>query len=183
MLYARGSFSGNYIPSDPAELAQGNYIIGHEFAAPPEGWEDREQGWGPVNQEIAEIIVTRFADKPIYAASTVARALRHIAPELELAGVFKDTSSDTTGSKGGTWSELEQARLLAGEGRPVHVGHAYHAARIAMQSQKMGLEPLLPDGLPSSFDTESAQWWCRSPWQWALREVPGVLYLRYLGQI
>lgn len=177
-LYAPGTFTGNYATSSAAEVAQADYVIGHEFAS-------REEGYGSVNEALAEVIAERYAHLRIYAAATVAGALRNIAPEIELAGVFDGVSSNTTASQGGTWGELLQAKEMAGDAaqRPLLVGQAYHVGRIALQAKKAGLEPIVPAGLPTDFDKQSAQWWCRRPLAWGMREIPGALVLRKRGQL
>lgn len=153
-------------------------MIGHEFAAPVEGF-------GNVNMALAELIADRYADMSLYISSTIAGALREIAPEIKPDGVFHGISADTMANTGGTWEELRQAKALVGERKvnPVLIGQAYHVGRVALQAQKAGLSPILPAGLPAQFDPESRQWWCRSRLAWTAREIPGVLVLRRRGQL
>lgn len=179
-LFTAGTFTGNYHCSSSADLARADFVIGHEFAAPETEGEN-----GVVNEAIAEIIAERYAGKRIYAAETIARAIRVIAPEIELAGVFEGVSSDTTASQGGSWGELQQAKAMAGDDlrNPILVGQANHMSRVALQARKADLDPLLPAGLPTMFDPDSSQWWCRGPLRWTAREIPGTLVLRHRGQI
>lgn len=179
-LYTLASFTGEYNPSSVHEVVAAEAVIGHEFGAPKAA-----NYPGAVNTALAKMIVERYGDKQIYASETIADAIGGMDAGIPLAGVFEDSSADTTGRVGGTWSELQQAiRLADGDLRnPIVIGQAFHAPRIAAQATKAGLEPVLPEGLPRLFDPGSAQWWCRGPMRWALREAAGTMVLRQRGQI
>jgi hypothetical protein len=155
-------------------------VIGHEFAAHTEPDDP-----GRINIAVAQYIAEHYAQKRIYVAPTVARALHQVAPEVSLAGVFTDISANTLANHGGTWSELQQAKTMQGEKwqHPILIGQANHVARIAMQARAVGMEPALPPNLPTGFDHNSYQWWCKNPLLWSLRESIGVFKLRRLGQL
>lgn len=197
------TFTGDYTPSTPEELERGDIVvIGHEFGAPktpadiiqnpdfnpklhynPELEDD--PGPGDVNLVIAGIIASRFADKPIYAPNSVARALEE-EHDIQVTGLLLHTSSNADASEGGTWEELDQVKELVGSEdiiRSIHVGQAHHINRIARQARLKGFDPMLPEGLPKQFDPESSQWWCRSVWAWGLREIPGLAVLRHRDQL
>lgn len=178
-VYPAGTFSGNYQPSSPEALANADIVVGHEFAAPAEGCLEP----GVINQAIARIVVERYAHLPIYAAESVARAIDDIDPDLPVH-VFRDTTSNTLASKGGTRDELRHVWDQTGHRlvRSIHVAHAFHVGRVAEQARRIGFSPQIPEGLPSGFDPTSVQWWCRGRVRWQLREMPGVLALRLTGR-
>ncbi|MDB5166614.1 MAG: hypothetical protein JWM37_686 [Candidatus Saccharibacteria bacterium] len=177
-LYAEGTFTGAYTPSDPAEIAAANNVIGHEFAAAPDGL-------GALNIALAENLAENFADKQLYIAHSISKALKIVAPEISPSGIFLPVSSDTTASEGGTWSELIQYKEMTGESdlSPILFAQAYHIGRVSLQAKKAKLNPLLPPDMPKQFDTDSIQWWCRGPLRWGIRELPGALVLRHRGHL
>lgn len=176
-LFPAGTFSGHYTASTKHELANYDIVIGHEFGAPSEGV-------GVVNEALAEIIAEHHTDKPIYAAHSIASALKRLV-EVEIAGELMDTSSNTTATVGGTWEELQQVWDLVDQQpvRSLHIGQAHHIGRIAQQAQLVGFKPVVPEGLPATFDRYSSQWWCRGPVRWAVREIPGSAILRAKGHL
>lgn len=176
-LYKLSGFNGKYEASPPDDLAAADFVLGHEFAA-------HGHGVGKINLALAKLIATQYADMPICASESIATTLEEIAPEIVLESVFVGTTADTTASTGGTWKELNQALDTVGDKRnAIIVGHAYHVGRISLQAKKIGLNPLLPPGLPTEFDRESGQWWCRSRLAWTLRELPGTLVLRSRNEL
>lgn len=179
-LFTAATVTGNYEASPLMELARAEYVLGHEFGTPANG-----NGSGAVNEAIAEEIARHYADRRLYVAETIAEALGRIDRGIEIAGVFEGISSDTTNTHGGSWEELRQAREMAGDAlqQPILVGQAFHIGRVARQARKAGLDPLLPPDLPTAFDPESSQWWCRNRGVWMLRELPGTPVLKLRGQL
>lgn len=179
-LYGEGVFSGEYPASSGLELMTGQFVIVHEFGAQADSGQI-----GPVNLALAEFVADHYSYLPIFASRSVANGLEKVAPELVPAGIFDGTSTTTKGAEGGTWAELMIVKEQVTETmeRPIIVGQAFHVGRIALQAQKAGFSPLLPPNLPTIFDPESTQWWCRNKHAWALRELGGTVMLRRRGQI
>ena len=179
---AQGIVSGNYAVSSPELLSQGEFLIAHEFAAPRQA-----EGEGLINEALAQYIIDHYSGQKIYAAATIAGALHGIAPNLKLAGEFPRISSNTLATKGGTWSELQMARSMAGpeKHKSILAGQACHVGRIALQAvhPEIGLTPLLPPHLPNIFDEDSMQWWCRKRAWWPIREIPTYLELKRRDQL
>jgi hypothetical protein len=178
-FYAKGSFTGNYKPSDNGKLKKAHYVIGHEFGAPETGSE------GAANIAIAQYIADNYAHMPVCASASVVEALKRINPKIKIMGIFRNTSSNTAASKGGTWMELEKAKEYTGvDWRfPILVAQSYHIGRVAKQAEKLGMVPAVPEHLPSVFDVQSTQWWCHNAVLWSLREIPGAIILRFRGEL
>lgn len=177
-LYAKGTFTGRYAISEPAEIAQAEFVSAHEFAP-------TAVGYGAVNYALAEYIAEHCSHLPIYAASRIARALHDVDSTLDVAGEFDLTPSNTRGTRGGTWAEFEQIRSLNPDNwqYPLLVAQSHHVGRVALQARKFGMTPAVPGGLPYEFDSASEQWWCRNPASWATREMLGVPLLRISERI
>ena len=177
-LYARGSFSGNYSPQ--GNVAEADCVIGHEFAY-------RENGFGNVNELLAEFIANRFSHLPLFLNHNIAGAIHTIDPVITPEAIFSGKSVDYTANSGeGTWGELMQARSLMNEqkfNKPVLVAQAYHVGRIVLQAKLLDMEPIAPEGLPADFDPESEQIWTRGPIAWAIREALGAPVLRHRKQL
>jgi hypothetical protein len=179
-IYAPGSFSGNYVSQgDPSDA---DCVIGHEFAF-------RKNGFGRVNEQLADFIAKRYVrtDLPLFLNRNIAGALNEIEPDVEPAAVFTGESSNLTATHGeGTWGELRQAKALMDANsleRPILVAQAYHVGRVALQAIKQGIEPIVPEGLPSDFDPESEQIWPRNQLLWGVHELLGVPVLHKRNQI
>jgi hypothetical protein len=177
-IYAKGTFNGEPVVSTPGEVANANYVSAHEFAT-------TKEGFGTVNIALAEYIAEHYSHLPIFAGQRIAGALKEVAPEIEVTVGFILSSSDSTASKGGTWSEFERVKELNPDNweNPLIIAQRHHVGRVAMQARLFGMMPAIPSGLPDMFDPLSEQWWCRNPILWAVREIPGVPALRLRGQL
>jgi hypothetical protein len=177
MNLIRGAVTGNYeLLGDPARA---DCIIGHSFGS--------GVGPGTPNHFIA-LTVLGYAQQnetlPYIVDRTVQLALPEGArqPDLVVGGPI----SNYLGTRGGTFGVLARAREYMDEyglNRPLTVAQAFHAGRVAAQSIKLGMEPILPPGLPRNFDKYSNQSQTRSQRQWAQRELAGIVGLRILRQI
>jgi hypothetical protein len=178
MLYAPGSFSGNYIPQ--GNVADADCVIGNEFAY-------RKNGYGNVNIALAEFIASRYIHLPMFLNRNIAGALGEIMPGIEPEEIFDGNSAGYIATKGhGTWAELAQARYAMNErrfNRPILVAQAYHVGRVALQAELLEMEPIVPEGLPRDFDPESEQPWTRGRLRWAIREAAGAPILRHRAQL
>jgi hypothetical protein len=174
-IYAQGTFDGLYRATPRQVLLEAlpevDAVVGHEFAAP----HSLEDGPGKINEQIAEIIVDDYGHLPIFGAATIKKAVEKLDSNLEVK-LLVDITSDGLNTKGGTYEELKQVWASLGREtvRSVHVGQAFHIGRVAQQAEKVGFTPLIPEGLPTDFDPDSMQRWCRNRWLWSVREAFGV---------
>ena len=67
--------------------------------------------------------------------------------------------------------------------RPILVAQAHHVTRSALMAKKVGIDPIIPEGLPNVFDKYSDQWWTTSNISWNVRELPGIFALKALDKI
>ena len=175
-LWAKGTFSGRYRPQGALEQAEA--VVIPEFATPP------FEGAGDVNTALAAFALYEktFWCLPIVTNSRSANAIRQLEPDFPIYHEFSSVSSDMIGRGTGTYGELMQVRDL-GIKSPLIIAHAHHVGRVALQAKKLGMDPVVPEGLPRMFEKDSSQPWTRSPGLWAIRELLGapVLYLR--GQL
>ena len=177
-LYARGSFTGNYQPQ--GNESEADCVIGNEFAF-------RRDGFGNVNELLAEVVAERYSRLSLMLNRNIAGALEIIDSKIEPALIFSGESTNLTATKGkGAWGELEQARDYMDEHgleRPIIVAQAYHVGRVALQAKRLGLNVIIPEGLPRVFDPESMQLWSKGPIRMAIREAIGAPVLRHRGHL
>jgi hypothetical protein len=179
---SKGMFSGDYGASSQQELTIADSVIVSEFAV------NKIPGQpGIVNEALAQFVTERYANLPTFMSPTVAEAMEIADPDFVPEEVFKGKiSAGTLALSGGSWQEMSQAKQMLAErglSHPILVGQAFHVGRVALQARKLGLDTLLPPGLPKSFDPSSSQWWCRNRAFWPCRELPGRIYLYLKGQI
>jgi hypothetical protein len=163
--------TGNYEPmGDPQEA---DCVIGQSFGA---GVNEP----GSVNEHLARFIGKRTPEGvPLILQSEIARAESlNRRPSMVVEG----SPSTSMGGEIDSWEVLLRAHAFMKENglrRPLLVAQAYHIGRVSVQAVKQGMEPIVPAGLPRLFDPNSIQPWTRSAKLWALREVPGMAYLRF----
>lgn len=142
---------------------------------------------GPVNEQLADFASELPVDIPVYLQLEIATALGAAIGKQDLV---IEKPRDPNVEYLDTWEVLQQARekFRADNGehepmRPILIGQASHIGRIAAQAAMLGMEPIVPEGLPRAFDSESKQWWTRSRLRWIVRELPALFYFRRKGQI
>jgi len=165
MIYPRGSFTGNYEPR--GNVAEADCVIGNEFAY-------RETGFGSVNEQLAEFIAERYTNLALFLNKNIAGALNVLRPDIEPDETFVGEPVNYMGTRGiGTKGELLQAKKFMADRqleRPIIVAQAYHVGRVAIQAKWLGINPIISEGLPKDFDSESVQSWTQGPLAWAWRE-------------
>lgn len=175
-LYAKGTFTGNYDPR--GDINNADCWIGCQWGAQASVF------WGLVNEASAAYIARNaLRHVPKLLAPNIARPFKAKYGGEEPAYVFRDETSDLTtlGRSRGTKSELLQALDYMEKHdlhSPVLIGQANHIGRIALQAENLGINPIVPVGLPEMFDPGSAQPWTQGPIAWAIREAIGVPILR-----
>lgn len=177
-----GMFSGEYSAASQQDLALADSVIVSEFAV-----NKRPGDPGKVNCELAQFVLERYPGLPVFLSPDAAEAFTQINPDFEPEAVFAgQISAGTLARAGGSWQEMLQAKDLLAErnlAKPILAGQAFHVGRVALQARKLGVDVLLPPGLPRSFDPNSSQWWCRNRVLWLCRELPGQVDLHFKGQI
>lgn len=176
----RGALTGDYLASDWSDVISGDLLVVQSF-----GTRAADGSPGAVNERLAEFVVNlrkKGFDRPVAAQEEVAQALREAygqGVDFEIVG---DPSS--TGGRGlDSFGVLSFARNEAGSRCPVLAAQAFHVGRTAMQAVRLGLDPLLPAGLPVDFAPDSGQWWTRGRGPWAFRELVGLSILRAQGKL
>jgi hypothetical protein len=160
---------GHYeVTGDPASA---DVLIGHSFGTLTDE--------GSANGSIANFILQNAGDRPIVAD----RMLVNAFPDLDAAidHVAEGPISNGVGQGVGSWGTLVEAKdFMKREGltTALMVGQAHHIGRVVMQAKKLGIDSIVPAGLPDQFDPDSDQRWTRSLGMWVPREVIGSFVLR-----
>ena len=134
---------------------------------------------GDVNGLLAAYTLNCANGRPIVADRTLVDAFPH--RDSNVSHVVEGDISTASGQGLGSWAILVEAQsyMAANElKRPLMIAQAYHIGRVAMQFKKLGMQPIVPSGLPRNFDTESKQPWTRSLAMWVPREIIGSIVLR-----
>jgi len=157
--------------------AEADCVIGQSFGA-------SEQGPGYVNELLAKYITDNAYDSlPLLLQSEIALALPENSPSPAL--VVEGKPSTSSGGELDSWAVLQQAHEFMKENdlrRPLLVAQAYHVGRVTLQAKKQGMSGLIvPRGLPNEFDPDSMQPWTTSRINWAMREIPGIAYLKLVS--
>ena len=183
MLYAPGTFSGEYRPvGDPLEA---DLISVHEFGIQTDGEP------GAANRALAEFVLDVLDERPelqIVGTQSVARAVQEASDgTLSVHHKIEGQSVNALGGGLGTWGELQKVRqVMEAQGlyKPLLVGQAYHIGRISLQAVQAGIPDfVVPPNLPRLFAPESAQPWTRNRYLWAARELLGAPVLSRQGRL
>lgn len=167
--------TGRYTESGNPQEA--DCVIGQSFGA-------AKDGPGDVNNQLATFIAEspHYRDLPLLLQTEIASALPDDAPKPAL--VIEGRPSTSLGGELDSWAVLEQALDHMKRNNlehPLLVAHAFHVGRVALQARKLGMSKLIvPSGLPRAFDPNSTQQWTTSRIKWAMRELPGIAYLRFV---
>jgi hypothetical protein len=172
----RGALTGEYEPR--GSVADADCAIGQSFGSSPDGI-------GLVNDRMAQ-----FVDSDLPARLYLLMQ-QEIANALEDQGsnanfVIKGDPSTAVGGQLDSWGVLSQAQqhmMERGLNRPVLVAQAHQIGRLTMQAIRLGMDPIVPEGLPTDFDPESTQFWTRNRTLWSIREAVGIPYLRLRSKL
>ena len=178
-LYPIGTFSGRYCAR--GQKSEGRVVTAHEFGVPKEGN-------GDVHKKMALFIAgdAYLMSLPKILSSYVAKELLELRPKTVIA-TFDGDSTNMFGQGEGTRGELIQLKRYMfnkfGEILPsIHIGHARHIGRVAVQAAHHGLSPIILPGYPDGFDPGSIQLQTRYSALWNMREAIGVPYLHLSGK-
>lgn len=177
MNLLRSAISGEYEPAGP--LNEADVVIGQSFGAGPHGTP------GEVNERLASFIIERLdASLPLILQQEISASVEDQGGFVE--HTIEGDPSTATGGQLDSWSVLGQARDIMAENgykRPVLVTQAFLVGRLSVQAARLGMQPIIPGGLPRDFDATSTQFWTRSQAAWMMREIPGMAYLKFTGKL
>lgn len=170
MSYLYEAVTGNYrIFGNPFDM---DCIIGLSFGT-------SETPTSPNGQLARYAVDAAMYDTPLILEKGIVNALPPFSPKPAM--VYDGAVSDTLNTQGGSWGVLKQAKEYMDEeglANPMLVAQAFHVPRVIREAFNLGMNPIVPPGLPRDFDTKAPkQWWTRSQQQWALREPIGAAYL------
>jgi len=146
------SLFGFYEPlGDPD---QADCIMGHSF-----GTDTSEHS---VNRRIVDIMKQYADGRPIIADRMLVRS----DPEGEktYAHIIDGQITKMDGQSG-TGKALANAKAYMSKSnlvKPLMVAQRYHIDRVVRQASKLGIQSLVPTGLPGQFDRQSKQFWTRN---------------------
>ena len=156
-------------------IEDADVIVGHSFGTLTDEMS--------VNRELAEYILDRVDGRPIVVDRNLADAF---PDEHHIDLVVEGQVSDARGNGVGTWGTLIEAKEFMKThelSKPLMIAQAYHIGRVAMQAQKLQMDSIIPEKLPTRFDKQSAQVWTRSRNMWVPREVIGSIVLKSQGKL
>lgn len=169
------SITGEYNPR--RDLEDADCVIGQSFGA-------SDDGPGKVNIALARYIVDNLdPDLPKILQIEIAEAMPDIN---EVDFIIEGEPSSAIGSELDSWQVLNAtSEYMKEEGlnNPILVAQAYHVGRVSMQAATMGMDVIVPEGLPRQFDPDSNQFWTRSRSAWVARELPGLAILKLTGKL
>ena len=172
MNHLRSAITVNYDPvANPAEA---DCVQVHSF------------GTGYVNRVLATKALELANDRSaIMADRNAIVELNSLNFPIGIS-VAGDIGNGITADRPGTWGALlEMRRIMAAHGweRPLLIGHARHIGRITMQAVKLGMDPIVPTGLPHGLDKNSDQMWTRRLIFWIPYEFAATLKLKLDDQL
>ncbi len=179
-LLPKGTFSGNYPPSPIDPKPDVRFIL--EFSHRPE-----ELPPGLPNIELAQRLEEAEEIEgvlPNFASHSIVRALEYIRSDVKITRVFEGPSASGMSENTGTYGELEQGMgwmAELGYSRPEIITSGYNIGNVVLQAVKLGMNPIVPDKLPCSFDPRSDQPWTRNWSMWVGAAIPRIYKLRKSG--
>lgn len=168
---------GNY--AEQGHVLDADCVIGNSFGTSVDE--------GSVNGQLAEQIqdVRRtWSGAPVIVDRMLANAFPDAGASLDV--IVDGPISNGVGQGVGSWGVLVEGKRFMDEHgieRAALFAQANHIGRVAMQAKKLGIEPIIPAGLPTDFDRQSDQLWTRSLGWWVPREVLGAAVLKLQGKL
>ena len=187
-LFGEGAFTGKYTPSNHQSIENADYVAALEFGAP-----NPLSNYGAANEKIARYILEREfteQDKIIIGQCSVTECLKKLTSPRFHDQIF--TTSETHSTTKGETGAFEEISLISEkiqlenpewDKNLLIATHSHLIGRAALHAARLDLLPILPPELPSDFDPNSSQWWCRHNSLWITRELPGSIYLKLQGKM
>jgi hypothetical protein len=154
-------------------------VVGHSFST--------SLAEGSVNIELANQMLHHSDGRPMIADRMLVNAMPD--GDSRMAHVVEGpvTNLNARGVKGvGTWGTLVEALEFMDENgleAPIMIAQAFHMRRVVKQAAKLGIDSIIPKGLPADFDHDSEQLWTKSLYFWIPMNGLGSLLLRNRGQL
>lgn len=133
---------------------------------------------GPVNEQLADAAVALHgvAGAPIFAQWEVAEAIGSRVAAADVMAIYapQDARAEPVYlGTGGVVAQIAQLRDPAGFGAVGVIAFADHMARCVQTARRFGFLAAAPAGLvmPSEYDPQSGQPWCRSRLAYLLHDI------------
>jgi len=151
-------------------------LVGHSFGTMTDD--------GSVNRQLALAILETADGRPIVVDRNLAHAFPGNTDRID--HVVDGPIANAAGKGVGSWGTLVEAKQFMETNalvRPMMIAQSHHIGRIAMQAEKLGMDAIIPAGMPDTFDWSSRQLWTRSNVFWLPREIGGSVALRLQGKL
>lgn len=167
----RTALTGEYTPI--GDVKDADCVVGQSF------------GTGFVNEQIAQYVLENRLDQlPLILQQEIADGIFDLGSFAD--HVITGDPSTSIGTQLDSWQVLSRAKAYMEQHdleHPILVGQAHQMGRLTLQAIKLGLDPIVPEGLPVTFDPASSQFWTRNRGAWVLRETIGIPYLRATSKL
>ena len=158
------------------KFPEADSVIGHSFGTSIDE--------SSVNAQLASQMLMHADGRPMIADRTLVNAL----PDGDnlMAHIVEGEATNIKAQGVGTWGTLVEAHHYMEENdlqHPLMIAQAYHIGRVIRQAAKLGIDSIVPEGLPTDFDKTSDQIWTRSAALWIPFNALGSLLLKRRGQL
>lgn len=136
-------------------------------------------GVNSVNAQLADMMIELSDGRPMIADRPVVDALPF--GDYNMLHVVKGPVTNIKGEGVDTWRILNEARYHMIENylhQPLMIAQASHIGRVVRQAAKLGIESIVPEGLPTDFDWASKQIWTKSQYLWVPFNALGSIRLK-----
>ena len=157
-------------------LPEADSVIGHSFGTSIDK--------SSVNAQLASQMLLQSDGRPMIADRALVNALPN--GEQLMAHIVEGDVTNIKAQGIGTWGTLVEAHQYMQAKNlhhPIMIAQAYHISRVVRQAAKLGIDSIVPEGLPKDFDKESDQIWTRSAALWIPFNALGSLLLKRRGQL
>jgi hypothetical protein len=158
------------------KISEADSVIGHSFGTSTDE--------SSVNAQIASQMLLHADGHPMIADRTLVNALPN--GDNLMAHIVEGDVTNIQAKGVGTWGTLVEAHQYMEENdlhSPIMIAQAYHISRVVRQAAKLGIDSIVPEGLPKGFDRASDQIWTRSAVLWVPCNALGSLLLKKRGQL
>lgn len=154
--------TGQYHPH--GSVGQADCILGQAFGL---RFQDGAYESGAVNDGLMLYMTRYLPDLPAYLQADFHTAFDWFGDDREVHWTGK--LGERISSRQVLIDQLAQMRR-DGRSRPVLLDVAYQVPRVQATARQLGIDPIVPSGLPRGFDPQSTQFWTRSNLRWQLKE-------------
>jgi len=139
---------------------------------------------GAGNEALAAYYHQSFPNLPVLMQDDLLEAV--ISTQLHYGPLHTIEQFATLGDRMTTYRLMKlMQRSMSAKGyeRPVLLAASHQVPRAVAIAKKLGLELIVPYGLPDGFDPKSSQRWTRNAWRWAFKEPFVMIQHRLFGWI